>query len=186
MHTRASGAAPWNGPRPVQPAALSFVRQVTGAAMFKGLGDQDPREFDAGGWHLAHWYGSLGEAKHCRRCAGLGVRISASNAASAASFVRTASSARSINDQARLDGAPATFQSAAVNARGYPDVHFTLQFYVEDCTGCGLCVEACPAKSPVEPGIRAINMTPKAPLVDPSARQYRVLRAPSNQRSRAR
>ena len=32
-----------------------------------------------------------------------------------------------------------------------PDARFTLQFYVEDCTGCGLCVEACPAHSPIEP-----------------------------------
>ena len=53
------------------------------------------------------------------------------------------------------------------NARGYPDVHFTLQFYVEDCTGCGLCVEACPAESAVESGVKAINMKPKAPLVEP-------------------
>ena len=88
-------------------------------------------------------------------------------------------------DQARLDGAPATFQSAAVNARGYPDVHFTLQFYVEDCTGCGLCVEACPAKSPVEPGIRAINMTPKAPLVDPARANIAFFeRLPINDRAR--
>ena len=53
-----------------------------------------------------------------------------------------------------LDGAPATFKSAPINARGYPDVRFTLQFYVEDCTGCGLCVEVCPAHSPRDPDAR--------------------------------
>jgi pyruvate-ferredoxin/flavodoxin oxidoreductase len=40
-----------------------------------------------------------------------------------------------------------------------------LQFYVEDCTGCGLCVEACPAVSPREPGVKAINLTDKEPLI---------------------
>ena len=64
-----------------------------------------------------------------------------------------------------LAGAPATFKSAPVNARGYPEARFTLQFYVEDCTGCGLCVEACPAVSPREPGVKAINMADKEPLV---------------------
>jgi len=68
-------------------------------------------------------------------------------------------------DEAQLDGAPASFKSAPVNARGYPDVQFSLQFYVEDCTGCGLCVEACPAQSSVEPGIKAINLEEKAGLV---------------------
>jgi pyruvate-ferredoxin/flavodoxin oxidoreductase len=53
-----------------------------------------------------------------------------------------------------------------VNARGYPDVRFTLQFYIEDCTGCGLCVESCPEHSAIEPGIKAINLAPKSSLVE--------------------
>ena len=69
-------------------------------------------------------------------------------------------------DESVLETAPESFKSAAVNARGYPDVRFTLQFYVEDCTGCGLCIEACPAHSPNEPGIKAINLEAKAPLVE--------------------
>ena len=51
-------------------------------------------------------------------------------------------------DQSRLDDAPAVFKAAPINARGYPDSRFTLQVYVEDCTGCGVCVENCPAHSP--------------------------------------
>ena len=62
----------------------------------------------------------------------------------------------------KLAGAPEGFKSAAVNARGYPEARFTLQFYVEDCTGCGVCVEACPVLSPREPDTRAINMKDKA------------------------
>ncbi|MGD0186296.1 MAG: pyruvate:ferredoxin (flavodoxin) oxidoreductase [Roseiarcus sp.] len=63
----------------------------------------------------------------------------------------------------RLVGAPDAFKSARVNARGYPEARFTLQFYVEDCTGCGLCVEACPETSPREADVKAINMADKLP-----------------------
>jgi pyruvate-ferredoxin/flavodoxin oxidoreductase len=66
----------------------------------------------------------------------------------------------------KLNGAPATFKSAPVNARGYPEARFTLQFYVEDCTGCALCIEACPAVSPREAGVKAINMADKLPLLE--------------------
>ncbi len=61
---------------------------------------------------------------------------------------------------------PASFQSAPVNARGYPDSRFTLQFYVEDCTGCGICVEVCPSHSPSVPDKKAINMAPKVPVLE--------------------
>jgi pyruvate-ferredoxin/flavodoxin oxidoreductase len=69
-------------------------------------------------------------------------------------------------DDGQLDAAPAGFKSAPINARGYPDVRFTLQLYVEDCTGCGICVEVCPAHSPRDPGLKAINLGPKAPLLE--------------------
>ncbi|QXX76500.1 pyruvate:ferredoxin (flavodoxin) oxidoreductase [Methylovirgula sp. HY1] len=64
-----------------------------------------------------------------------------------------------------LEGAPSGFKSAPVNARGCPEARFTLQFYVEDCTGCGLCIEACPSISPREPGRKAINLCDKQPLL---------------------
>jgi pyruvate-ferredoxin/flavodoxin oxidoreductase len=65
-----------------------------------------------------------------------------------------------------LQGAPAAFPAAAVNARGFPKSRFTLQVYVEDCTGCGVCVEQCPVTSLSEPGRRAINMVEKRPLLE--------------------
>ncbi len=68
-------------------------------------------------------------------------------------------------DRSQLEGAPTSFKSAPVNSRGYPEVRFTLQFYVEDCTGCGLCIESCPEHSAVDPGIKAINLEAKAPLL---------------------
>ena len=44
--------------------------------------------------------------------------------------------------------------SAPVNARGYPDKRFTLQIAVEDCTGCGICIDHCPAHDPLDPASR--------------------------------
>jgi pyruvate-ferredoxin/flavodoxin oxidoreductase len=68
--------------------------------------------------------------------------------------------------EAVLDHAPEQFPSAPITARGFPETRYTLQVYAEDCTGCGLCVEACPVSSPDEEGVRAINMTDKAPLLE--------------------
>jgi pyruvate-ferredoxin/flavodoxin oxidoreductase len=70
-------------------------------------------------------------------------------------------------DGARLEGAPPAFKSAPINVRGFPEVRFSLQLYVEDCTGCGLCVEACPAHSPSAPERKAINLQDKLPLLAP-------------------
>ncbi|HUN31917.1 MAG TPA: pyruvate:ferredoxin (flavodoxin) oxidoreductase [Trebonia sp.] len=56
---------------------------------------------------------------------------------------------------------PDGFPSAPLDSRGLPHSRFTLQVYAEDCTGCGLCVEACPVPlrgSP--PGPKAINLGP--------------------------
>ncbi len=61
---------------------------------------------------------------------------------------------------AALDSAPETFQWAPLNAAGVPEGAYTLQVYAEDCTGCGLCVEACPVKPLRRPGRKAINLTP--------------------------
>jgi len=58
--------------------------------------------------------------------------------------------------QSALDGAPEGFQFAPLNAAGFPGSQYTLQVYAEDCTGCGLCVEACPVKR--GGGRKAINL----------------------------
>jgi pyruvate-ferredoxin/flavodoxin oxidoreductase len=68
-------------------------------------------------------------------------------------------------DQSRLEGAPAGFRSAPLDAVGLPDARYTLQVYVEDCTGCELCVQACPVIAPGDAGRKAINLAPREPLV---------------------
>jgi pyruvate-ferredoxin/flavodoxin oxidoreductase len=68
-------------------------------------------------------------------------------------------------DESLLKGAPPDFRSAPLDARGLPDTRFTLQVYVEDCTGCELCVQACPVGAPADPARKAINLAPREPLV---------------------
>jgi pyruvate-ferredoxin/flavodoxin oxidoreductase len=69
-------------------------------------------------------------------------------------------------DGSALAAAPSGFASAPLAGRGFPDLRFTLQVAVEDCTGCELCVEACPARSLEAAGVRAVNMEPKAPILE--------------------
>jgi pyruvate-ferredoxin/flavodoxin oxidoreductase len=68
-------------------------------------------------------------------------------------------------DGALREGAPQSFQSAPLDARGLPGTLFTLQVYAEDCTGCALCVEACPVTAPADPGHKAINLAAREPIV---------------------
>jgi pyruvate-ferredoxin/flavodoxin oxidoreductase len=69
-------------------------------------------------------------------------------------------------DDPWLANAPQGFASAPLAGRGFPNLRYTLQVAVEDCTGCELCVEACPVRSPEAAGIRAINMAAKAPILE--------------------
>jgi len=69
-------------------------------------------------------------------------------------------------NEKRLESAPDLFKSAQISSRGFPDIKYTLQIYLEDCTGCNLCVEVCPAMSLKESGVKAINMRPKAPILE--------------------
>lgn len=59
-----------------------------------------------------------------------------------------------------LSEAPEGFLSQPLDAAGLPNTAYTLQVYAEDCTGCGLCVEACPVKPIGQPNRRAINLAP--------------------------
>jgi pyruvate-ferredoxin/flavodoxin oxidoreductase len=88
-------------------------------------------------------------------------------------------------DAATLAGAPASFKSAPINVRGFPNVRFSLQFYIEDCTGCALCIEICPAHSATEPALKAINLRDKLPLIEPERRNIAFFETlPANDRAR--
>jgi pyruvate-ferredoxin/flavodoxin oxidoreductase len=88
-------------------------------------------------------------------------------------------------DAGQLAGAPEGFQAMPLDAVGLPDSRYTLQVYAEDCTGCGLCVEACPASAPGDPGRKAINLAAREPLVDGARRDIAFFETiPVNDRSR--
>jgi pyruvate-ferredoxin/flavodoxin oxidoreductase len=65
-----------------------------------------------------------------------------------------------------LVNAPAGFLHADARFREFPGWRYTLQVSVEDCTGCGLCVEACPARDRRQPERKALMMVPRASLRD--------------------
>jgi pyruvate-ferredoxin/flavodoxin oxidoreductase len=63
-----------------------------------------------------------------------------------------------------LVGAPATFKSTDARSPEWKGLKWTLQIAPEDCTGCRLCVEVCPAKNKTEAKLKAINMGEQAPI----------------------
>jgi pyruvate-ferredoxin/flavodoxin oxidoreductase len=65
-----------------------------------------------------------------------------------------------------LTDAPAGFKSMPAKWREFPDKLYTIQVAVEDCTGCQLCVEVCPAKDKSKVSRKALNMQPQLPLRD--------------------
>lgn len=65
-----------------------------------------------------------------------------------------------------LDDAPPSFKSAFINSRGFPDTKYTLQVYLEDCTGCNLCYEVCPATDPFDRSKKAIHLDEKESRLD--------------------
>ncbi|MEI2579018.1 pyruvate:ferredoxin (flavodoxin) oxidoreductase [Scytonema sp. PRP1] len=63
-----------------------------------------------------------------------------------------------------LANAPATFKSVSPKDKDFAEQKFTIQVAPEDCTGCGICVDVCPAKNKSQPERKAINMEPQLPL----------------------
>jgi pyruvate-ferredoxin/flavodoxin oxidoreductase len=68
--------------------------------------------------------------------------------------------------QSDLANAPAGFKTMPAKWRELPDQLYTIQVSVEDCTGCQLCVEVCPAKDKSNVSRKALNMHPQLPLRD--------------------
>lgn len=63
-----------------------------------------------------------------------------------------------IASEEELKNAPAGFKSAAYKGKEFAGKQFIWQMSPEDCTGCGICVSACPAKNKADPSKKAINM----------------------------
>jgi pyruvate-ferredoxin/flavodoxin oxidoreductase len=69
-----------------------------------------------------------------------------------------------VYDPKELAGAPADFKATDARAPEWKGMKWTLQVAAEDCTGCALCVEVCPARNKTEAKLKAINLRPQAPL----------------------
>ena len=155
-------------PLPVPPQAPDFVQRVT-AMMMAGKGDQLPVSmlpvdgtYPSGTtmWEKRNisQFVPVWEPDICIQCGNC-------------SFVCPHSVIRAkFYNEPQLAAAPPSFKTAPIDARGLPEVRYTLQIYVEDCTGCALCVEVCPAKSKEQVGKKAINMAPKDPILEDERR----------------
>src|SRR5512136_847790 len=69
-----------------------------------------------------------------------------------------------VYDPALLKDAPPTFKHTTAKWKEFANLAYTLQVAPEDCTGCTLCVQVCPAKNETETRLKAINMTPQPPI----------------------
>jgi pyruvate-ferredoxin/flavodoxin oxidoreductase len=63
-----------------------------------------------------------------------------------------------------LEKAPETFKATDVRDKEWAGMKYSIQVAPEDCTGCGICVEICPAKNKTETRLKALNMEPQPPL----------------------
>jgi len=77
-----------------------------------------------------------------------------------------------VYDPALLENASETFKSTTAKYRELPNSVFTIQVAPEDCTGCKLCVEVCPAKDKSEVGRKALNMAAQPPLRESEAANW--------------
>ena len=70
-------------------------------------------------------------------------------------------------EESELNDASDFFKSIRAKGKNFSESeNFTIQVALEDCTGCSLCVEVCPGKNKTHPELKAINMTPKLPLLE--------------------
>jgi pyruvate-ferredoxin/flavodoxin oxidoreductase len=77
-----------------------------------------------------------------------------------------------VYDESAVAGAPSTFKSVPFKSPEGPGRLYTIQVAPEDCTGCTLCVNVCPAKDRTNPKHKAIDMAPQAPLREPERVNY--------------
>lgn len=72
-----------------------------------------------------------------------------------------------VYDPIHLNGAPPTFKSFDAKDREWTGMKYTIQVAPEDCTGCGICVDICPAKNKSQTRLKALNMEAQPPLREP-------------------
>ena len=173
-------------PEPVPAQAPEFVRRVTGEIM-AGRGDRLPVSLLPvdGTW-------PTGTAKWDKRNLAQEIPVWDAElciACGKCPFVCPHTAIRSkVFDPALAQDAPPTFKHAAVKGKDFdPGMHITYQVAPEDCTGCGLCVDICPAVSKTDPNHKALNMAPQAPIREQERENWEFfLRLPEYDRLKLR
>ncbi|MBU0632549.1 pyruvate:ferredoxin (flavodoxin) oxidoreductase [bacterium] len=70
-----------------------------------------------------------------------------------------------VADKAILSDTPSLFSYVQAKGKSFEEnEQFIISVSVEDCTGCALCVEVCPAKNKSQTNLKAINMRPLEPI----------------------
>ena len=77
-----------------------------------------------------------------------------------------------VYDKKFLDKAPKTFKYMDSKFKEFPGMAYTVQVAPEDCTGCAMCIEACPAKDKTNPARKSINMAPQPALRESEAANW--------------
>lgn len=77
-----------------------------------------------------------------------------------------------VYDNECLEAAPETFKSTEAKGKDFAGMKATVQVAAEDCTGCGLCVEACPVVNKADTTKKAIYMQPQLPLRAQEAKNF--------------
>ncbi|MEK6410641.1 MAG: pyruvate:ferredoxin (flavodoxin) oxidoreductase [Acidobacteriota bacterium] len=148
---------------PIVPAsAPEFVRRVT-APIIAGKGDSLPvSAFPVDGTY------PVGTAQWEKRNIALEVPVWETDLCIQCGkclFVCPHSTIRAkVYDESLVANAPDGFKHMPAKWRELSDQIYTIQVAVEDCTGCRLCVEVCPAKDKSNVSRKALNMSPQQPL----------------------
>ncbi len=77
-----------------------------------------------------------------------------------------------VYEPSAVEDAPDTFLSKPWKGRDFEGMYTTIQVAPEDCTGCKVCVNVCPAKSKEEVKHKAINMVPKMDVLEVEKENY--------------
>ncbi|HCD36084.1 MAG TPA: pyruvate:ferredoxin (flavodoxin) oxidoreductase [Chlorobium sp.] len=69
-----------------------------------------------------------------------------------------------VYDPKFLENAPRTFKSIEAKGTSWAGMKYTIQVAPEDCTGCRICANICPARDKADPERKALVMQPQEPL----------------------
>ncbi|HUF01191.1 MAG TPA: pyruvate:ferredoxin (flavodoxin) oxidoreductase [Gaiellaceae bacterium] len=155
---------------PVPASAPDFVREVTGP-LIAGRGDELP----VGAFPVDGTF-PTGTARFEKRSLAAEIPIwdpsICIDCAKCALVCPHAAIRMKVFAPEALEDAPAGFLSKEWRARDLPGMRMTIQVAPEDCTGCGICVDTCPARSKEEAKHKSIDMEPKDEHLEVERRRY--------------